>query len=329
VRVALIAVLLPVALAAQEDLQPVNGRIRDSLVEAPSLRELHDGRLLLSNWRGGLQIADFATGRVKDLPGVSTGGRSTRLFALGGDSTLALWSGGSIVLDGTRVVSVTPIKRREPGVAPRIAGADRRGFRLMVAGVRPVDSATALRIDPATGAEELVARLWLRPFVDLPHLDMQESALLAPDGWIAVFRVEPYRVDWRSPSGEWLRGAPLVLPVLAMDDREKRVFSDAALGFVPPGTEKDESAAWSGTVELFSGNNLMIPTPDSGVLIRRRSIADARGSLYDIVDRRGKLVRELEISGKDRIIGFGAASVYVFTTHGGSAGGHLERHPWS
>ena len=131
VRLALVTILFPVALAAQEELQPVNGRIKDSLVEAPSLRELRDGRVLLSNRGGGLVIADFATGRVKGVRGVGTGGRSSRLFALGGDSTLVLWSGGSIVLDGATVVAITPIKNRPPGPAPRLSGVDRRGFRLM------------------------------------------------------------------------------------------------------------------------------------------------------------------------------------------------------
>ena len=170
---------------------------------------------------------------------------------------------------------------------------------------------------PVTGADEMVTRLWLRPFLDHPRFDVQEQAILAPDGWIAVFRAEPYRVDWLTPSGKWLLGAALVLPVLAMDQREEgSTYRGCGTRLCAAGNRNRTSLhGWGGTVELFSGPNLMIPTPDSGVLIRRRPIADARGTLYDFVDRGGKLMRELEISGAERIIGFGPASAYVFVSY--------------
>jgi hypothetical protein len=330
----LVAALFPVALAAQQatqdpdDLQPANGRISDSLPGLSTLRELRDGRVLIASSRGGVLIADFTTGLVKPLAGVTTGEWSSHVFAVGGDSTLVMWRDGSLVLDGTTVVATTmSAKLAKKSVTPTYYGADNRGFLLTTIGMRPDDSATLVRTDRVTGVNDTLTRLWLRPLIgSMPFADMQEQAVLAPDGWIAVFRAEAYRVDWRTPEGKWLLGAPLVLPVLAMDAREKAVYIDMMRGFVAPGTE--DFKVWPRTVELFNGSSLMMPTPDSSVLIRRRSIADARGALYDVVDRRGKLVRELELSGRERIVGFGAASVYVMVTNGFGSGGHLERHPW-
>ncbi len=269
----LVLALLPAALAAQEELKPANGSIRDSISGVNWLRELHDGRVLYADNHGGVLVADFTTGRAKAVPGVKCG-VVPRFFALGGDSTLIIWRDGAVVLDGTTPVADPSVKVPRTAIAPVYTGADNRGFLLGTIGRRPDDSATLVRHrHMIRESMTTLTRLWLRPLVGpMPFADMQEQAVLAPDGWIAVFRAEAYRVDWRTPAGEWLLGAPLVLPVLAMDAREKEIYIDMMRGFVAPGTE-DFTTGWPKTVELFSGSSLMMPTPDSGVLIRHRLIA--------------------------------------------------------
>ena len=52
-------------------------------------------------------------------------------------------------------------------------------------------------------------------------LRAQQQALMFPDGWIAIALDEPYRVDWITPDGRRLRGAPLPFAVRALDDSQK------------------------------------------------------------------------------------------------------------
>jgi hypothetical protein len=43
----------------------------------------------------------------------------------------------------------------------------------------------------------------------LNPLQTHDQAVMFPDGTIAIAHFDPYRVDWRSPSGQWKRGAPM------------------------------------------------------------------------------------------------------------------------
>ena len=52
----------------------------------------------------------------------------------------------------------------------------------------------------------------------------EEIAHLFGDGWISVVRLEPLRVDWRSPDGRWTRGSPFPLRPLPVDAREKKAI---------------------------------------------------------------------------------------------------------
>ncbi|MDE2875999.1 MAG: hypothetical protein OXU69_15805 [Gemmatimonadota bacterium] len=49
----------------------------------------------------------------------------------------------------------------------------------------------------------------LTPYQRISQLATDGQAWLFRDGWIAVAHPEPYRVDWRRPDGQWIRGAPL------------------------------------------------------------------------------------------------------------------------
>lgn len=335
VRCAIFALALPAALAAQQratdpdDLQPANGRIIDSLGGISSVRELHDGRVLIADTRGQIVVADFSTGRARPLSGIESSRYVRHLIALPGDSSLLQSKEAWIYLDGTRVAGRVPLNTPAGTLAPTYYGADANGFLLTIVGDRPEDSVRVVRTSRTTGANEEITRVWLREPLDPPFADTREQAVLAPDGWIAVFRVNPYRVDWRSPAGAWTFGAPLALPMLAMDRREKETYMAPRASFVPPGHNTPEAyPVWPATVELFSGGNILRPTLDGQLLILRRPIADARGSLYDVVDRRGKLVREFELETTEQVVGFGEHSIYVRVAPPSRGASHLERHPW-
>jgi len=50
---------------------------------------------------------------------------------------------------------------------------------------------------------------------------------LFPDGWIAIARLDPYLVEWRTPDGRTVRGTPLPSARVKVDDAEKRAYMAA------------------------------------------------------------------------------------------------------
>jgi hypothetical protein len=324
-----LAWLAPAALAAQqpaiETLKPETGRI-DSVSQQFSVRELRDGRVLLPDRKGKMGVADFVRNRVDTIPGLPAGA----LVALPGDSTLiASGNTGWIFLDGTRTLGM--LAATNPVVAAALfpVGADRNGFVVGVTrGSSVADSDVVLLIARTSGAQEVVARLWapgLPGGQPAPLFMVFERAAFAPDGWIALIRSHPYRVDWRTPAGEWVRGGPIDTAPARMDEREKAAYM-ARLSWTPPEPPKD----WPAFVEPFTAPQPII-APDGTVLVKRTPTADRPGAWYDVVNRRGELVRELSVGQwpSAQIVGFGATSVYVWAGNTKNSGlGHLERHPW-
>jgi hypothetical protein len=331
------ALFFPAALVAQQrtpgplPLGPVNGRISDSLYNPRTVRELRDGRVLVPNDRGDLLLADFATGAMKVLPDVRTGGNNNQLFALAGDSTLIKARTGWLFVAGTQALGMLPATNAVVTAASSLFGADINGFVLTVVGRRPEDSARAVRVSRSTGAEEPVTGLAFGPQSGrrpgVAFYDVSEQAVLALDGWIAVLRARPYRVDWRTPSGEWIHGAAIRIDTIPMDDRQKA----AVLERDRPLQQRQQAPAdipnWPAFIEPFNNNALQMATPDGKALILRTSTADLPGNSYDVVNRRGEVERAITISATDKIVGVGLTSVYVWASRDGRTG-HLERHPW-
>jgi hypothetical protein len=120
-----------------------------------------------------------------------------------------------------------------------------------------------------------------------------------PDGSIWVARVYNNRVDWRSPEGKWTRGQPLPDRVLEVTRYDRELF----LRKFPPelrSTAQDlpfaplkppfEAAFTSSTGDVW--------------LEKSRAPADS-SRRYHVVNRRGRLVREVRLRGQGRILGLG------------------------
>ena len=113
------------------------------------------------------------------------------------------------------------------GIDTRI-GADAAGHLLRetydelpvgqsVSGTR--DSSFLVRYHRSSARVDTVARLMRRPVVTIREtnakgentfvgqrplrLRVGEQYVVHPDGWIAIVRINPFRVDWRSPEGRW------------------------------------------------------------------------------------------------------------------------------
>jgi hypothetical protein len=147
---------------------------------------------------------------------------------------------------------------------------------------------------------------------------------LFPDGWVALARTDPYRVDWRRPDGSVLHGTPLPIPLVRLDEREKRVALRREL------RQQDVSTSlfkdWPEHLPPFR-RDALLADPQGRVVIHRMPSADEEGQRYDIVDRAGRLAGFLRLPPNERIVGFGSRSIYIVVKDQDDIE-RLRRHPW-
>jgi len=265
------------------------------------------------------------------------------LLPLGGDSTLAAdFARRWLILDSDRVVATLPPDTpaiRFVSLWP--LGADRQG-RVLSQGFRReggrTDSTYVLSIERATGRADTIARLRSgvrrAPVTAVTDpvlgrgvrigripLDVREVPLLLVDGWTAVARVEPYRVDWRSPDGRWTLGAPIPVPSIRMNERERKAYSDRHPGF-------RNASDWPAVLPPFDSPTSLFSTPDGWLVIKRLPSASEPETRYDLIDKTGVRRSQLVLRPNEHILGFGAASVYVIETDDDGIQ-RLQRHPYT
>ena len=338
--IALIA-LGAVRLAAQQPtvttIKSANGALSEGFramplnetLEAPrGLHELSDGRVLVTDGRRTV-LADFETGSVQVMPELRAGD----LLALPGDSSIITRSDGWYFLDGLRSIGMLPSTNPVVRLAssnPTIDGADdKRHILVELPRTRAGDSITAVLVDRATGDRQVVAKLWpgnaVQPGTFRPVCQMFERAVLTGDGWVAVLRANPYRVDWRSPSGQWTLGAPIRVPLIPMTQHEREVYLEWRARELPQ-LPRDTVRSWPATVCPWVGGYGPRATPDGKLVVYRVPTSEAPATRYDVLDRHGRVERQIAMPASDAILGFGRNSVFVVRTEGAKQ--FLRRHPW-
>jgi hypothetical protein len=207
---------------------------------------------------------------------------------------------------------------------------------------KPIGDSTALmRVKRSNGQADTIARLnALVPrrtsaanksgFFEfsLPIAAMADEAVPFADGWVAVVRSDPYRVEWRSADGKWTRGAALPFTAIRMDEKEKRAFMArlaAPSGKAP--SPPDSIPDWPTTVPAYRSPVQLLAATDGRLLIPRLATADNPETRYDVVNRRGGLDAQLVLAANERIVGFGGSAVYVSVTDDDGIQ-RLRRHPW-
>jgi len=308
-----------VALKAQ------NGQLGDSLGPFTSVRELRNGLVLVAKDATGLWLGDFGAGRFEKVSGVTTGGRSATTYALGGDSTVVQVSRNWILLVGPAVSKTLSLSDSSLGPSGTVLGLDTLGTLLKSVEATQGDSVPLLSIARKTGTSRLLTRLYRGPADYLRSV--REYATIFPDGWIAVLRAQPWRVDWLQPDGKWIHGAPLPIPQTILDAREKAFISQLEAPFRGSGSSRPDSD-FPRVREPFETGLALLAAPNGVLLIERTPHADEPGRTYEIVDRTGALVGAVEVNGGDHIVGFGRSSVYVRSSRGDRWPARLERHPW-
>ena len=347
--------LLPAVAFAQRapaiTLKQPDAKLPAEFTKIVSVRELSDGRILVSDQKEQrLVVADLRSGKVEPVGRLGGGPgefrNAGRLIPLAGDSTLMVdWIARRwLVLDGARIAATVPPEA--PAITATNAfllSADRSGHVLAdvyarpVAGQRfnPADSMRVIRVERTTGRVDTVGRIrsryergraFGRGEVSVPPLAIGEQALLFLDGWMAIARLEPYQVDWRSPDGRTIRGTPLPFTVTKVNEREKRAYlarEEKAWGRAP---QYAPNPVWPENLSPFE-RDALLAAPDGTVLVRRLPSASVSDTRYDVVDRRGALVRQISLPENRWIVGFGRRAAYLVVTDDDGIQ-RIERHPW-
>lgn len=175
----------------------------------------------------------------------------------------------------------------------------------------------------------------LRPLQRISQLATQGQAWLFPDGWIAVAQPEPYRVDWRKPDGQWIRGAPLPFTPVAVTHEEKcfrlsrvTLYTECWLDRFPvPWPRHVPPFVRSRLRRATPGATPLRPAPGGMLLILRTPTLEAPGNRYDVIDRAGELRGVLRLPQDQSIVGFGGSSLFIVQEDEMGLQ-TLKRHPW-
>jgi hypothetical protein len=316
-------------------------RLSEGFTNIVTLVELSDGRVVVADrTERRLVIGNFATGGVTEVSRVGQGpGEYTSLagaYPLGADSILLYdaQQRRALILVGEQVVrTISTSAFAEMVVGGALVGASGGALltraptgsldltrspsaadsvAVMLKGRNSTKVDTVAMLGPIATEVSLVGNTFT---MRRPAIRAQEEVLLFPDGWLAIARLEPYRVDWRSPQGAWTRGAPLPFQSIRIEDAQKAQLRAylSANGY----GDVSVNAEWPSTVPPFHSStrdNVMTVGPRGLLLVKRVPTAASLGSPYDVIDRRGSLVARLRLASNERLLAFGEKGVYIAAT---------------
>jgi hypothetical protein len=332
------------------------------------VRELKDGRLLVSDSKDNrVVVVDFEKGTTTVIGRVGNGPgeypKVAELVAMPGDSSMMpMDQGGTwMVFDGaqppTRWTSDRSIGRQRFAM---VAGFDRSGRMLVLStsesrtGILGKDSLDAFVHTRESHQEQAVGKA-VSPFgspsasgaaagaraeskMELggraggqrtgAGLFMMDRAVLFPDGWIAIARLHPYRVDWRAPNGTTSAGAAIITDQKYNDNDKLAYLAREAETTGRPARSLELTYNWPEFIPPFNGLQSPVFGPPDGTLWIARTVSAGLVNRYDVVDRKGQLSGVLTLPSGERIAGFGAKTIYTAKTDDNGIQ-KLRRHPWN
>ncbi|HEU4588421.1 MAG TPA: hypothetical protein VFS11_07220 [Gemmatimonadales bacterium] len=279
---------------------------------------------VVSEGSGVVGIVDFAAHTVSPL-----GGRQSKelrnpfaVFAVADTLGVSDWGLRRVslwTLDGklARTVAATAATR---GALPRARDAAGRFYVAVMPRPGPDgsgnrDSAAIVRTTPDLARADTVARL-----APLDITEVQGEAGrrferrvfsgtdqwgVLPDGSIWIARVYQNRVEWIDSSGKVTRGESLPDRVLEVTRADRELFVRT---FPPELRSTAEQLPYAAVKPPFESAF----TGADGVvwLHKSRSVADSAGR-YQVVDRAGRLRREIRVPGYARILAAGPSSAFA------------------
>ncbi|MGH7508939.1 MAG: hypothetical protein ACREMZ_05670 [Gemmatimonadales bacterium] len=176
------------------------------------------------------------------------------------------------------------------------------------------DSAAVVRLGPGTRVDTLAMLAPLdiaelvgdggRRFERRVFGGVDEWGVL-PDGSVWVGRVYENRVDWRSPDGKWIRGEALPDRVLEVTRYDRELF---VRGFPP---ELRATARQLPFAPLKPPFERGLTGLHGKVWLEKSRAPSDSVRQYHVVDRRGRLAREIRLHSNGRILAVGQDAVLV------------------
>lgn len=154
----------------------------------------------------------------------------------------------------------------------------------------------------------------------------QEAWGVAADGSVARVTPAPYRVLWYPASGgKALAGAEVPWTPIKVTEADRQAAIEARkrarpvmVAFGTGGARAPSvpnvalpDLEFADTKPPFSGPNAVLVSPEGEVWVQKNQRAGVSAPLYDVFDRSGRLVRQVTLSPRSRVLGFGQGTVYV------------------
>jgi hypothetical protein len=147
------------------------------------------------------------------------------------------------------------------------------------------------------------------------------------DGAVAVVRPDPYRVDFVDPNGNRRSGEPIpyqripITATLKQQWREERTLPAPALTIDRSAKNRSEPSVSMKSRPAREPTNWPTHLPPfledavnasaDGYVWIKRALGSDQPPTYDVVDGLGRVIQQVELRARSRIVGFGVSSVYV------------------
>ncbi len=269
-------------------------------------------------------IADFSTRRINRLGAGRTPDlrNPTTLFVAGDSLYIGDWGLRRTTVWTTqgRLVRAVPASDAIRGSLPQARDAQGRFYADLFPRPGPDgsgnrDSAVVLRTDPAFTSADTIARLAPldvaevmgdagRRFERRVFGGVDRWGAVA-DGSLWVARVYENRVDWRAPDGKWSRGQALPDRVLEVTRYDRELFIQ---GFPPELRGTAQQLPFAPIKPPFEA--AFTGAGERVWLEKSRAPVDSI-RIYHVVNREGRLAREVHLRGQGRILAVSDSAALV------------------
>lgn len=331
-------------------LSRTDAELGEPFSQIDGVRELRDGRVIVLDTRDRVvQLVDLTRGTLAPIGRHGAGPgeyRSPlRLFGFAGDTSAIYDSGNSrlmlILPDGRpgATTALVPTARKMGSVAvssryvPAQSDSEGRLYRLdgwLVlgpGGPKRADTAAIQRWDRQRDRFDVVAHIRMRfvrmrTEVNAPGMEALGPAVpftngdtwaVAADGRVAIVRYDPYRVEYVTPTGARITGPLLPWDPISVSEEHKQEWLHEQLrsmrGASGPAAETPDADEWPEHLPPFLAAAASF-APDGMLWVKRTTVAGGPPT-YDVIDPAGRLVRQVVLPARSRLVGFGNRSVYV------------------
>ena len=313
------------------------------------VRELTDGRLLVSDWiEETVSVVDPGRGVLRLIGRRGAGPAEYRLpgalLPLPGDSTLLVDQGNErLMIIGPDLRIARSFSSHRPVITHTITprGIDRRGrfYFEIPAWADPAsggDSVAVARWDPAADRIERLARVrgitYRQGLVEgIPYVIYAPRDVwqVDPAGRLALVRSAAYVVEWREPDGSLTRGAPVKMPLLRVTAADRLAYvgqfmataliagrGEQGMTAMPASEKTPEALARLVARQEFRevrppfSDRTPVMAPDGTVWVER-SVPVGAPPAWDRFDARGAYLGGIILPAGRRLLAVGARGLYA------------------